>query len=151
MHIVQCSWLVNLILADKNDQLVSPPTIFVSNLLPREICLPIDHTVWLQRLVNTSCSLQYQGCCWIFSHNFWVLRSATLLIHVRSSCPQQSTFCVGFRENPKSITDWGTEPVIIVSLVVLVLLVLFVLLVVLLFLCVRLALDYDYLCSKMDF
>ena len=40
---------------------------------------------------------------------------------------------------------------IIVSLVVLVLLVLFVLLVVLLFLCVRLALDYDYLCSKMDF
>ena len=122
LNLSQYSWLVNLILSDKNDQLVSPPTIFVSNLLPREICLPIDHhTVWLQRLVNTSWSLQYQGCWWFFCRNLWVfgLRQP-LLKHFwfTYGCPVHKTFYFLHISLPFSVSlSFFTRPRQISSLI----------------------------------
>ena len=101
---------------------MSPPTIFVSNLLPREICLPIDHhTVWLQRLVNTSCSLQYQGCWWIFVaiYEFFGLRRP-LFKHFwfTYGCPVHKTFYFLHISLPFSVSlSFFTRPRQISSLI----------------------------------
>ena len=101
---------------------MSPPTIFVSNLLPREICLPIDHhTVWLQRLVNTSWSLQYQGCWWFFCRNLWVFGlRRPLLKHFwfTYGCPVHKTFYFLHISLPFSVSlSFFTRPRQISSLI----------------------------------